>query len=62
MEWIRCNNVLSLKIHCKNKRKNIYLYLNVKRRQDHFYNYNHVDCAASEKYDGGNVWYLGMCF
>ena len=34
---------------------------NVKRRQDHFYNPN-VDCVASEKYDGGYVWYPGICF
>ena len=59
--------VLSLKIQCKYKEKYFLIYtsmrnlFNVKRRQDHFYNPN-VDCVASEKYDGGYVWYPGMCF
>ena len=55
--------VLSLKLWCKNK-ENFYTCNNlfyVKRRQDHFYNYN-VDCAGCEKYDGGYVWYPAMCF
>ena len=65
-KWNRkINNVPWKCKHQKHKQKYLLLYtfnlFHVKSREDHFSKYN-VDCVASENYDGGYVWYPGMCF